>query len=341
MFQGRTVYFDKAGAQIDNHLLEEFFVLHEHIVKPIPYTFNEHEFPTGKFLLICSFDSLCKIKDKESWMQRLRATDGMVYANEHSDGHYLYREQCMWINDNPEQIKVHAEVLYNDARPQCITNLPAFSHNFLPHLLSPRPYEPVKDPRDFICFALFKSDDSPYTKPRELIKHQIDKHNLSGKGYVRFGGQIFMGHEGKTQEEIIGGSGGKLDVPWDLYANANFEIVPESLWQDATIITEKTIKPIVGGVPFLTLGGVNWYRDFHRQGFVTFEDVIDEAWAYHPDIEKRVAGAIDSVLDILDMGSAEFRKKCKAQIDHNRDWYYTWVHKSKQQYFDKLVSFFL
>lgn len=139
-------------------------------------------------------------------------------------------------------------------------------------------------------------------------------------------------YAGKVNSNPIGfGMPGFADnIPWDLYEQAGFEIVPETNYQDITMITEKSVKTIVAKIPFVTLGSCGHYDMLKSLGFKTFDSLIDESFACDLDLQVRVDKLLDTVEYIADHGILNFYESAKEICDHNfEQWLYV---KSKNQH---------
>ena len=120
---------------------------------------------------------------------------------------------------------------------------------------------------------------------------------------------------GDTFLENIGGK--ELTLSWDLYNRASFEIVPETLYDHASYITEKTLKPMIAQIPFLILSNPGFYRNLKRLGFKTFDSLIDESFAYETDFNLRAEKLANTAKDIVDNGPLEFYNAAKDICSHN------------------------
>jgi hypothetical protein len=80
------------------------------------------------------------------------------------------------------------------------------------------------------------------------------------------------------------------------YAACGIEIVLETLFDDERLhLTEKILRPIACGKPFLmvaTAGSLQYLRDY---GFETFADVIDESYDTITDSRDRLDAVIEEM----------------------------------------------
>lgn len=82
-------------------------------------------------------------------------------------------------------------------------------------------------------------------------------------------------------------------------------------------ITEKAIKPIAGGMPFVVAGCKGFMRRLQHFGFKTFHPFIDESYDTEDNLQTRVQMAVQSASDFLsssDQQLAQLQEIC----DHNR-----------------------
>ena len=101
--------------------------------------------------------------------------------------------------------------------------------------------------------------------------------------------------------------------PWH-YENL-IEIVPESSC-DIFFLTEKTIKPIAAGMPFVMVSSYKFLYHLRKFGFKTFHPFIDESYDVEPDLQKRITMVMKSAEKFINHNQNldELQKIC----DHNR-----------------------
>ena len=170
---------------------------------------------------------------------------------------------------------------------------------------------------------------------RGLLNYHIGRiANLGEKSMVRqmsenadtnkFAGKVNLDPSG------FGMPGMSFNIPWDLYEQVGFEIAPETNYKDVTMITEKTVKSIVAKIPFVILGNCNHYDILKSLGFKTFDTLIDESFAYEPDLHVRTEKLLNTVEHIVEHGILDFYNSAKEICDYNfEQWLYV---KSKSQH---------
>jgi hypothetical protein len=110
------------------------------------------------------------------------------------------------------------------------------------------------------------------------------------------------------------------------YANTEIEVVLETLFDDERLhLTEKTLRPIALGQPFIlmaTHGSLNYLR---RYGFKTFDGIINEEYDNIVDPVQRMHSVIESMKSILSW-TPEQKKinmhKLKIIAEYNKKWFY-------------------
>jgi len=81
-------------------------------------------------------------------------------------------------------------------------------------------------------------------------------------------------------------------------------------------MTEKVLRPIVFGVPFIALGCRHYMRRIRAMGFKTFESCIDESYDNHTDLQDRCSHAIDSMQNFL--SNPIDYKTLQRTVEHNQ-----------------------
>jgi hypothetical protein len=91
------------------------------------------------------------------------------------------------------------------------------------------------------------------------------------------------------------------DFTTEDYANTKFEVVLETLFDDDRIqLTEKILRPIACGHPFIlvsTPGSLAYLRDY---GFKTFDSIVDESYDTEPNPINRLNSIISAMKNISD-----------------------------------------
>jgi hypothetical protein len=111
------------------------------------------------------------------------------------------------------------------------------------------------------------------------------------------------------------------------YESTNIEIVLETLFDDTRLhLTEKSLRPIALGQPFMlagTSGSLAYLRDY---GFKTFGDVIDESYDLVVDPQQRLNKIVSTMKEISSWTTTEKQhnfKKLQTIADYNREHFFS------------------
>ncbi len=108
-------------------------------------------------------------------------------------------------------------------------------------------------------------------------------------------------------------------VPMGPATESFLHIVTESdylPWSDR--FTEKLLKPVVAGRPFLVFGPPRILQVFRSLGFRTFADVFDESYDQTEEPEARLVAIMRTLEDLLQRDYRAVLEQCAAVCVHNR-----------------------
>ena len=115
------------------------------------------------------------------------------------------------------------------------------------------------------------------------------------------------------------------DFDLDDYNHTDFEIVLETLFDDSRVhLTEKILRPIACGQPFLILGTAGSLKYLQTYGFKTFGNIIDESYDVLTTAKDRMQSIINTMSTISKWTSQE---RTSNMIEINR------IAKYNQQHF--------
>jgi hypothetical protein len=101
-------------------------------------------------------------------------------------------------------------------------------------------------------------------------------------------------------------SSASADFTIDDYAKTRFEVVLETLFDDDRIqLTEKILRPIACGHPFILASTPGCLKYLHRYGFKTFNGIIDESYDTEPDPVARLSLIVSAMVKITKWSNAE------------------------------------
>jgi len=108
----------------------------------------------------------------------------------------------------------------------------------------------------------------------------------------------------------------------DDYNQCWFDVVLETLFDDQRLhLTEKILRPIACGKPFILAGTQGSLKYLHSYGFKTFDGIINEDYDSEPDPIKRLSMIVDEMRIISNMHPSEKQQlhiKMQCILDHNR-----------------------
>jgi hypothetical protein len=111
------------------------------------------------------------------------------------------------------------------------------------------------------------------------------------------------------------------------YLETGLEIVLETIVDDQRWhLTEKTLRPIACGHPFMILGTPGILRYLRKYGFKTFSPLIDESYDDMQDPVERMQAIIDVMKRIAAMSTADklvLYQQMQAICSHNKDRFFS------------------
>lgn len=107
------------------------------------------------------------------------------------------------------------------------------------------------------------------------------------------------------------------------YIDSYFSVIAEQWHQfDYPFVTEKTLRPIVMGHPFVVVSSPNFYKKLKSMGFKTFSSLIDESFdsiMNHSDRLKRAAESITALARLDKANLDSFLAASKEICEYNRN----------------------
>jgi len=120
------------------------------------------------------------------------------------------------------------------------------------------------------------------------------------------------------------------------YESTDIEVVLETLFDDDRLhLTEKSLRPIACGQPFILAGTHGSLKYLHSYGFKTFGNIWDENYDSIEDPQKRLHAVTDLMSHIANWSLDERKiKMSQAQeiADYNRQWFFS------QEFFDSITK---
>jgi len=120
------------------------------------------------------------------------------------------------------------------------------------------------------------------------------------------------------------------------YNSTDIEVVLETLFDDDRVhLTEKSLRPIACGQPFILAGTHGSLEYLRSYGFKTFDTIWDESYNQITDPEKRLTAIINLMQQIAGWDEATKNNKlAQAQeiANHNQQWFFS------KEFFDLIVN---
>lgn len=109
-------------------------------------------------------------------------------------------------------------------------------------------------------------------------------------------------------------------VPLSLYNKAYFNVVAESNidWPNQFHFTEKTIKVLVTGMPFVSLSSPGFLKNLHDLGFETYGTIWDESYDLEYNYEQRVSMIVDLINRLGTLDWTYYKKDLEKISQHNK-----------------------
>jgi hypothetical protein len=103
-------------------------------------------------------------------------------------------------------------------------------------------------------------------------------------------------------------------------------LVLETVFDSRIHLTEKTLRPIACGHPFILMSGPNALSYLRKYGFKTFHPFIDESYDTELDTEKRKHKILQEIHRLSNLDSKKLNKivdKCRNIAKHNKQIFFS------------------
>ena len=112
-----------------------------------------------------------------------------------------------------------------------------------------------------------------------------------------------------------------------MYNNYNLDIVSESEsnHDDKIFFTEKTLRPLYFGLPFLLMGNEGMLKGLREMGYATYDNIFDESYDTKKNWESRLSIIVSEVKRFCEMSDKDFSNEIKKTTDnvlHNVDHFF-------------------
>ena len=118
---------------------------------------------------------------------------------------------------------------------------------------------------------------------------------------------------------MFGNTWGDVYLQAEPYIDTYFSLVTETVadrpW---SFRTEKIVKPIAAGQPWICASGPGFYKDLRNLGFKTFDHAIDESFDSIDNQQDRLDRIVDIVEDLCSQDLDSFLKSCYSVCKYNQ-----------------------
>lgn len=109
-------------------------------------------------------------------------------------------------------------------------------------------------------------------------------------------------------------------IPTELFNSARFNLVVETNI-DLTSefhFTEKTLKPLIIGMPFIVMSTPHYLENMHKLGFRTFNELWNEDYDKIENFEDRATAIIELINDLSEFDWNKNKEKLQEIVNHNK-----------------------
>lgn len=119
--------------------------------------------------------------------------------------------------------------------------------------------------------------------------------------------------------DMFDNSWGEVYIYSPPYIDTYFSLVTETVYEvPRTFRTEKIVKPLAQGHPWICAANAGFYRDLKNLGFRTFESVIDQSFDGIANAQDRMNRIVDVVNDLCNSDLNEFLNQTRDICKYNQ-----------------------
>jgi len=140
---------------------------------------------------------------------------------------------------------------------------------------------------------------------------------------------------GSINTDVVVTSDSSAEYNHEDYTKTNCSIVLQTVFDNRIHLTEKTLRPIACGHPFMILSGPGTLKYLRTYGFKTFHPFIDESYDLETDSDKRMTMVISEMDRINKLPQADQEhiwKSCAVLARHNKELFFS------DEFFDLLTT---
>ena len=143
------------------------------------------------------------------------------------------------------------------------------------------------------------------------------------------------------KHEMFANTWGEVYLQCEPYRDTYFSLVTETVFGESncSFRTEKIVKPIAMGHPWICAANVGYYRDLRNLGFRTFGHVIDESFDLIDNPQDRIDRIVAIVEDLCQQDLASFLKECYTICKYNQQHLKEYREQLRQTFPDRFCKF--
>ena len=123
-----------------------------------------------------------------------------------------------------------------------------------------------------------------------------------------------------VKHDLFKNTWGEVYLQAEPYRDTYFSVVTETIFGESTrsFRTEKIVKPLAMGHPWIAVSNAGYYKDLQNLGFQTFSHVIDESFDQIDSPTGRIERIISVVDDLCQQDLASFLDSCYNVCKYNQ-----------------------
>ena len=143
------------------------------------------------------------------------------------------------------------------------------------------------------------------------------------------------------KHEMFANTWGEVYLQCEPYRDTYFSLVTETVFGESncSFRTEKIVKPIAMGHPWICAANFGYYRDLRNLGFQTFGHVIDESFDLIDNPQDRIDRIVAIVEDLCEQDLASFLKECYTICKYNQQHLKEYREQLRQTFPDRFCKF--
>jgi hypothetical protein len=122
------------------------------------------------------------------------------------------------------------------------------------------------------------------------------------------------------KHQLFDNTWGEVYLQAGPYRDTYFSVVTETVFgeSDHSFRTEKIVKPLAMGHPWIAVANRGYYRDLRNLGFQTFGNLLDESFDMIDSPQDRIDRIVDVVEDLCRQDLASFLDSCYNVCKYNQ-----------------------